>query len=70
MYQHVQSKFLQTDKNVKRLREKKLEVHENYKVKKILQNERCGTQFFKNDVKVNTVIKKTLSGLDVNEELN
>ena len=70
IYKHVQSKFKQTDKNVKKLRANKLEVHEKYKVKKILQNERCGNQFFKNDVNVNTVIKKTLSNLNVNEELN
>ena len=55
---------------MKKLREKKLEIHEKYKVKKILQNERCGTQFFKNDVNVNSVIKKTLSSLDVADELN
>jgi len=41
-YQHVQSKYSATDKTIEKLRKEKLEVHEQYKVKKILQNERCG----------------------------
>ena len=51
-YQHIQSKYSQTDKAVKKLRKEKMEVHQSYQVKKALANERCGNQFFNEDPNV------------------